>query len=291
MYGKHEGPTCMPSEVAFSTTHRQPYFEVPNFQVAPIKWYRAVAPDFTWEPHDMRDSTQGVYSDLQTVAIPTPPAPIGNGLYDNKWNHMANEKYVPWLLPSKYRVRYVWIREWEHFTSDWSEYTEDYVSAQYTTPSLKAQPGPENIFQIEWDASGYYITMPSNNYYQEFNMTFNDVSHWGLSMPIGQIWPPGDVMMPVANFVNAWNSLYVGRYPWLMNLLPDGRLQLTVVHGGTLPGTNFWLFDKVPGNEWWPLTGFDTSGVWQIEEPITATESVAMLASVLRSGLEFVDGV
>ena len=285
-FGGRIGPVCSPSDVVFSTTHVQPTFKIENDRSG-VHWYRAVAPDFQWQEHEMYNNTQGVYSDLQTVPIPTPPAPTGNGLYDNKWNRVADETYVPWLLPSRYRVRYVY----QEYASDWSEYTEDYVSDQYTTPSLKAEPGPADIFQVEWEACGSYITLPpSNNYHQTFKMTFDGIQVFGISVPFGLIGA-GGLIMPLAAFVHTWNSSDVGPYPWPMNLLPDGRLQLIVVKGGGVPGTNFWLIHSPSYNEWWPLMGFDSSAVWQLEEPITATESVAISNCVSRFGLEFVDDV
>jgi hypothetical protein len=286
MLGGTVGPTCTPSEIAFSTTHRQPGFRVANNRLGQVIWFRAMAPDFEWQEHDMHDNTEGNYTDLQTVPIPTPPAPTGNGLYDNKWNQVATVGEVPWLLPSRYRVRYVF----EEYASDWSEYTEDYVSDQYTTPSLKAEPPPADVFRVHWEACGSYISLPVfDNYYQTFKMTFDGDLFWGISAPVRRLWPH-DFMMPLASFVNAWNSLDVGPYPWPMNLLPDGRLQLTVMKGGGVPGTGFWLFDS-SSDEWWSLMGFDTAGVWPLGEPITSAESVAVLGCVSKVGLEFVDGV
>jgi hypothetical protein len=257
-----------------------------------VKWFRAAAPDFVWKEHEMRMMTDGVYIDSQVVPIPTPPTPTGNGLFDNKWNRVADEKHVPWLLPSKYHVRYVH----QNYVGEWSPYTEEYVSDQYTAPSLKAEPLVDeptaNLFKIEWEACGSYIILPLSENSQTFRMTFDDVNHFELSTQFGPIGSDDYLLMPLATFVDTWNSFNMAD-PWPMNLLPDGRLQIMVVDGSGVPGSDFWLFEATDPsyNQWWSLMGFDQFGVWQLEEPITANESVAALGCVSRFGVELVDGI
>ena len=282
------GPLSPASADIFSATDSQPAFKVLNNKPGMVQWYRAVAPEFEWKEHEMEYDADGIYSDLQLVPIPTPPAPVGNGLYDNKWNDVAGDQLVPWRLASQYRVRYVH----ENYGGDWSEWSEEYQSEEYTTPSLKTVA--LDPFQIEWEASGSYITLPmgDNNGVQTFKLTTDDLTHFGISLSFGQYGTPsGDLVMQAANFVNTWNTLQLTNpNPWPMDLLLDEKLQLTVVNSSKEPGTEFWLLNEDESdNQWWPLLGFNQAGNL-IASPITAEESVVVPGTIsVIGGASFVD--
>jgi hypothetical protein len=127
---------------------------------------------------------------------------------------------------------------------------------------------------------------------QTFKMITEGDAVFSVSLPFGPYGTGSDdLLMPAASFVDAWNSLGTSfLYPWPMNLLPDRRLQLTVLRPEG-DGTNFSLFEETESdNQWWPLMGFEEGGVWQIGSPITAQESVVddLLVSVIGGEL-FVD--
>jgi hypothetical protein len=286
--GGTRGP---PSELIHSKTHHQPSFQILNKQV--VQWYRAVAPDFEWKIHEMENRGSGLFVDVQSVPIPVPPAPKGNGLYENKWNEVAGDKLLPWLLPSVYRARYVSGA----YAGEWSKESEVFRSDQYTSPSLVVDRFgdvanlPLEHFQIEWEACGSYIQLPMRDYQSSFMMTHNDRTFWGISHPFGRYRAgSGDLVMSVVNFVNAWNSFNTD-YRWPMSMLPDGTLQLTIVNKSEMPGADFWLYTGSHAyNEWWPLMGFDGAGPWQNGEPITAEGPVATEGCMYKlGGVQFVD--
>jgi hypothetical protein len=282
------GPLSPASADIFSATDSQPAFKVLNNKPGMVQWYRAVAPEFEWKEHEMEYDADGNYSDLQLVPIPTPPVPVGNGLYDNKWNDVAGDELVPWRLASQYRVRYVH----ENYGGDWSEWSEEYQSEEYTTPSLKTVA--LDPFQIEWEASGSYITLPmSDDGEQTFKMITEGDAAFSITLPFGPYGAGSDnLIIPAVKFVDAWNSLGTSfLFPWPMDLLPDKKLQLTVFKFGEDAGTKFSLFDEIESdNQWWPLLGFDEAGEWQIASPITAEESVVVPGTIsVIGGASFVD--
>lgn len=149
-------------------------------------------------------------------------------------------------------------------------------------------------FQIEWEASGSYITLPmgDDNGVQTFKLTTDDLTFFDISLPFGQYGTAsGDLVMQAANFVNTWNTLQLTYpNPWPMDLLPDEKLQLTVVNSSQEPGTEFWLLNEYESdNQWWPLLGFNQAGN-RIESPITAEESVVVPGYIsVIGGASFVD--
>jgi hypothetical protein len=216
------------------------------------------------------------------LTIPTPPAPVGNGKFEGKWNAEANEVVVPWVLPSKYRVRYLF----GDIPGPWSPYTEEFVSDRYTTPSLRAEPHP--LYRLEWEVNGSVIALPSvPNKLAVLNMTIDDRNSFGIHIPFGGWWPPESeqlIMSPV-NFANIWNASNF----WPINVRNDGKFQIIVSRQGSSgevrlsPGNG-------QGNEWWTPMGFAPTGDWQLDEPITAEQSVVIPKSMTAIGTDtFID--
>jgi len=277
-----------PTPPISSETQTNPKFAVPlTFQTAfgQAQWFRSLPPYTAWTPHIMKPLGMNVFVDVfdpALLTIPTPAAPVGNGKFDGKWNAEANEQVVPWVLPSKYRVRYLF----GEIPGPWSPYTEEFVSDRYTHPSLRAQPNP--LYRLEWEVNGSVIELPSvPNKVAFLNMTTDDQNSFGINIPFGAWWPPDSptlIMSPV-NFANIWNASNF----WPMNVRDDGKLQIIVSHQGS-SGDVRLSSNSQRGNEWWTPMGFAPAGDWQLDEPITAEQSVATRQSLTTIGTEtFID--
>jgi hypothetical protein len=294
------------SEWVSHDQNRDPIMFVQSPSGANIKWYRAEYGKDGWYDHteamEKKESISGSgyrYIDrvnpCSTPWRPNPPnIPVPNGAFLGLWNAEAGEGLVPWCIPTRYRARYV--REGQE--SDWSDYTNEFWSSDYTQPSL-ALVDPRPDFDVEWESStrqqGVYITLPCT--YLGTNPP-NFCFHGGTiiiyvaNFPVletfdfSDIWQPGQTTLTVTvrEFVQAWNSKR--RLFPALRIAPSGMLIMDPMNIGA---ANRAVRIDDQSMSWWDAMGFSRNGIVTGREIQAVSLPAGPQSIIVGGGHNFVD--
>jgi hypothetical protein len=275
-----------PTTVFESETRRDPIFIINRPPGAEIRWYRAKQGQSAQASEDWKDHTPAMeeqdpvslsatlpgayYMDpanpCTAIPQPDPPGqPMPNGQFEGVWMTEAGEGVVPWCVPTRYRARYVrGTRQ-----SDWSPYSDRFVSFEFSNPRLTVDPLP--TFDVEWETLiDAFITLPRtsianiNQPAGVINVLWRNTNLIGGTINLPHIWPPDEpeLTLNVSDFVDAWNiarqrpealrvpELSVGR---------QGFLQLTPFQ--TESGAEPVVLLPISG-PWWSAMGFSPDNLF-----------------------------